>query len=154
MFIFSISPHASCLDQSHLSHELTIPSSFRKNPHHSAVSIKTVPQHSKFIQHIFPIWCKWASNNFSGVGSALKNCEPGPEEVYTVHYRAQLYPVVLSVGLLTAHDYSCWKACTRGWYIHTYIHTRDVWSRMWPCFKCIKLGLLNSFPSNASRSTW
>lgn len=58
MLILSTSPYASLqqegavsvvFSQSHRSHELTIPSSFRKNPHHTAVSITTVPQHPKFI---------------------------------------------------------------------------------------------------------
>lgn len=37
----------------------------------------------------------------------LKNCDPDTEEVYTLHYGEQLYPVVSAMGLLTAYDYSC-----------------------------------------------
>lgn len=112
-------PSLLCLDQSRLSHELTV-SSFRKIPHHATVNIKLFLD----ILNLSSTSSLSDANEPAIIlgSSALKNCDPDTiaVAVYSLHYEAQLYLVVSSVGLLTAHN--CWKACTWGWYIHTHTY--------------------------------
>ena len=132
--------------QSRPSHELRVPSSFRKNPHQSAVGIRTVPPSARCIQHTVLVWCKRTRNDFRG-GSA-----PDPEEAAVVHRRAQLHPDVASgwasdgavpellesmhAGLI------CISRHTGSWRLERRTH-----------WECIRLGPPNPFPSNASTST-
>lgn len=143
-----------CLDQSHLSQELTISSSFRKNPRHAAVSIKTVPNILNLSTTSSP------SDANESVIILVKEAVLWRTGILAL-WRSMHHTTKHSCILLF-HLWGFWqhRTITAEKHVHRidiYIHIDtylDVQRRMWRCSKCIKLWLLNSFPSNARRSTW